>query len=154
MQNLFLSFTELEGGNSLYSGNIVINRKFNRRVWVLWKHKFKCSPLCYSSRVQIVWGWSGSLKRCQHTPHIYIVQLYESITHMPYICVYMVQLHESSILLEPNRFQVSFSFSFRLVNRATEVPPGPVGFLYPRLNIYIETNLVLHEYTSVCFDLE
>lgn len=57
MQNAFVLFAELEGGNSLHFGNVVINRKLNRRTWVLWKHKFtSCSPLLQKHRAKIVWG--------------------------------------------------------------------------------------------------
>jgi len=76
MQNLFLSFAELERGNSLYSGNIIINRKFNRRAWVLWKHKFKYSPLGYSSTEPRLYGVDLSPWKNTHIP--YVLQLYES----------------------------------------------------------------------------
>lgn len=91
------------GSNSLYSSNIIISRKFNRRAWVLWKHKFNCSPLCYTNTEPrfVVWGWSRSLKQYTHTnAHTHI--LYESITHTHTNTTYMVKLHETSISQGPN----------------------------------------------------
>lgn len=60
--------------------------------------------------------------------------------------MYTAKVHESSISWENKTYiQVAFSFSFNLANRMTEAPLDLVGFLYPRLNICFETNLVLHE---------
>ena len=131
MQNLFLSFAELERGNSLYSGNIIINRKFQRRAWVLWKYKFKCPPLprpWLQHRAQIVWGLSESLKKKIHTHHIYYNFMKAALqthththththAHTHYLCIYLLvtKLHKSSIFQgQWHRFRVAFSFSFSL----------------------------------------
>lgn len=125
MQNLFLSFAELERGNSLYFGNIIINRKFNRGAWMLWKHKFKYSPLGYSSTEPRLYGVDLSSRKNTYIPHI--LQLYESSVtltlsiYLPlylsiygktYLSIYlsMVKLHENIIFQGPKQISSGIQF--------------------------------------------